>query len=70
MRRIFSERNVVIILFLMALVIFAFAQENTRKIEKMYMSGSTEVSSLAPEPSPSASIEIPADQKAGVPVVK
>lgn len=62
MRRILSERNLVVILFLVALVIFVLAQEDTRKIEKMYMSGSSSVTSIAPAPSPSADLQTPADR--------
>ena len=37
MRKILSERNIVVILFVVALVIFSFAQEDARKAEKMYL---------------------------------
>ena len=32
-----SERNLVVVLFVMVLVIFSLAQEDTKKIEKMYL---------------------------------
>ena len=35
MRKILSERNLVVILFIAALTIFSFAQEDAKKAEKM-----------------------------------
>ena len=35
-RRMLSERNLVVVLFVMVFVIFSLAQEDTKKIEKMY----------------------------------
>jgi hypothetical protein len=37
MRKILSEKNIVVILFVVALVVFSFAQEDARKAEKMYL---------------------------------
>lgn len=37
MRRILSERNLVVILFVMVLITFAFAHEDTKKMEKIYI---------------------------------
>jgi hypothetical protein len=34
---ILSERNLVVVLFVMVLVIFSLAQEDSKKIEKMYL---------------------------------
>ena len=39
MRRIFTERNVVIILFVMVLIAFSVAQNETAKIEHLYNGG-------------------------------
>ena len=36
MKTILSERNIVVVLFIMVLVTFSLAQEDSRKIEKMY----------------------------------
>ena len=36
MRSILSEKNVVVILFVMVLITFSLAQEDSRKMEKMY----------------------------------
>jgi hypothetical protein len=37
MRRILSEKNLVVILFVMVLITFAFAHEDTKKMEKIYI---------------------------------
>jgi hypothetical protein len=51
MRRILSERNLVVILFVMAFVVFVFAQEETKKIEKQYKGQETVASpELVPQP--------------------
>ena len=49
-RSILSERNLVIILFVMVVVIFSFAQADTNKIEKMYFNAGVPVS-VSPGPS-------------------
>jgi hypothetical protein len=36
MRSILSERNVVVVLFVMVLITFSLAQEDSKKMEKMY----------------------------------
>lgn len=36
MRRILSEKNIVVILFVMVLITFSLAQEDSKKMEKMY----------------------------------
>lgn len=36
MKAILSERNIVVVLFVMVLISFSLAQEETRKIERMY----------------------------------
>ena len=49
MRKIFSERNLVVFLFLAALVIFSFAQEDAKRVERMYFGNDAAVStSLMP----------------------
>lgn len=45
MKRILSERNLVVVLFVMVLVIFSLAQEDTKKIEKMYQDANSPVTS-------------------------
>jgi len=49
-RSILSERNLVIVLFVMVVVIFSFAQADTNKIEKMYFNAGVPVS-VSPDPS-------------------
>lgn len=36
MRSILSEKNIVVILFVMVLITFSLAQEDSRKMEKIY----------------------------------
>jgi hypothetical protein len=47
MRRIFSERNLVVIVFVLALIVFVFAHRDTRQMEMMYMGKGSSVSSLS-----------------------
>jgi len=39
MKGIFTERNFVVILFVMVLIIFSMAQNETKKIEQLYNGG-------------------------------
>ena len=41
MKQILSEKNLVVILFVMVLITFSLAQEDSKKIEKMYSGGTT-----------------------------
>lgn len=50
MRKILSERNFVIILFIVAFVVFSFAQEDAKKVEKMYQNSGSTASSLVSTP--------------------
>jgi hypothetical protein len=36
MKSILSEKNIVVILFIMVVITFSFAQEDTKKIEQLY----------------------------------
>lgn len=47
MRRILSERNLVVILFVLALVAFVFAHRDTEQMEMLYMNKLNSVSSLS-----------------------
>ena len=50
MRRILSERNLVVVLFVLVFITFVFAQQDTRKMEKAYLGVSTStISSLVTE---------------------
>ena len=35
MKKVFNERNIVVVLFIAAFVVFSFAQEDAKKIERM-----------------------------------
>jgi hypothetical protein len=48
MKGILTERNIVVILFVMVLITFSFAQNETKKIEHLYNGGQ---SSLSGKPS-------------------
>lgn len=48
MRQILSERNLVVVLFIFTLVIFFFAKEGTRQIEKGPVESGSVVSSPLP----------------------
>lgn len=47
MKKFISERNLVIILFIAALTVFSFAQEDAKKAEKIYQDNSIGSSLLA-----------------------
>ena len=46
MKRILSEKNLVVVLFVLVLITFALAQEDTRKMEKAYSGINTSASSV------------------------
>ncbi|MGK2860520.1 MAG: hypothetical protein ACSLE0_01185 [Chitinophagaceae bacterium] len=54
MKKILSERNFVIFLFVMAFVVFSFAQEDAKKVEKMYQDAGLSGSSLIVSPKQTA----------------
>ena len=37
MKKTFTEQNLVVILFVMVLITFSFAQQDSKKLEKLYM---------------------------------
>ncbi len=45
MKAILSERNLVIVLFVMVLITFSLAQEDSKKMEKMYTGANTATAS-------------------------
>lgn len=61
MKKILSERSLVVILFLAALTVFSLAQEDAKKIEKM--SQPSEVSNLIPAMEPTADNTITAKKQ-------
>jgi hypothetical protein len=46
MKAILSEKNIVAVLFVMVFIIFSLAQEDSRKIEKMYSGVATTASHI------------------------
>jgi len=55
MKKILSERNLVVVLFIAALIIFSFAQEDARKAEKLSREAAAE-SSFFPAPNQDAQV--------------
>lgn len=45
MKAILSERNIVVVLFVMVLITFSLAQEDSKKMEKMYSGANTNAAS-------------------------
>jgi hypothetical protein len=45
MKRILSEKNLVVVLFVLVLITFAFAQEDTKKMERAYAGVNSSVTS-------------------------
>ena len=39
MKGVFTEKNIVVVLFVMVLIAFSFAQNETKKIEQLYNGG-------------------------------
>jgi len=66
MRRILSERNLVVILFFLALIVFAFAQSETRQMEMMYMEQGSAISTLSTPHEPLTKVEAGSLPKLGV----
>jgi len=60
MKKILSERNLVVVLFIAALTIFSFAQEDAKKAEKLNHDSPT-VSSILSSPKQTASNSTPVD---------
>jgi len=52
MKLIFSEKNIVVILFILVLITFSLAQEDSREIEKIYtgVNGTTASHLLVQQP--------------------
>lgn len=57
MRRILSERNLVVILFFLALFVFVFAHRDTKKLEMMYMGEEAGISTFSTLHEPLAKVE-------------
>lgn len=62
MRKILSERNFVVILFVVAFVVFYFAQEDAKKVEKMYLNADASSPSVIPTPKQTAGNNVSANK--------
>ena len=61
MKRILSERNLVVILFITALTVFSLAREDSKKAEQLFHNNSTG-SSLLASPKQTSGITVSRDQ--------
>jgi hypothetical protein len=52
MKQILSERNLVVILFVLVVVVFVFAQEDTRRVKLRYPDAGSAASSMLPANQP------------------
>lgn len=57
MRRILSERNLVVILFVLALIVFVFAHRETKQMEMLYMEEGAAISTLSTPHQPLTKME-------------
>jgi hypothetical protein len=62
MKAILSERNMVVVLFVMVLITFSLAQEDSKKLEKVYTGASTTASIMLSTQLKSADNTIPEQQ--------
>ena len=62
MRGILTEKNIVIVLFVMVFVTFSLAEKETKKIEQLYNGGHTTIRNL-PLVMPEAKAKIPTAPK-------
>jgi len=62
MRGILTERNIVIVLFVMVFIIFSLAEKETKKIEQLYNGGHTTIKNF-PVVMPEAKAKIPTAPK-------
>ncbi len=58
MRRLLTEKNIVIVLFVMVFIIFSLAENETKKIEQLYNGGHTSIKNF-PVVMPEAKAKIP-----------
>jgi hypothetical protein len=58
MRRFFTERNIVVILFIMVLITFSIAQNETNRIEHLYNGGHISVKNF-PSQKPEVKAKLP-----------
>jgi hypothetical protein len=58
MRRLLTEKNIVIVLFVMVFIIFSLAENETKKIEQLYNGGHTAIKNF-PVVMPEAKAKVP-----------
>ena len=58
MRRLLSEKNIVVVLFVMVFIIFSFAEKKKKKIEQLYNGGHTSIKNF-PVVMPEAKAKLP-----------
>jgi hypothetical protein len=52
MKRILSEKNIVVLLFVLVLITFSLAQEDSKKIQKLYIGAGTQTAEHLVAPAP------------------
>ncbi len=57
MKGLFTERNIVVVLFIMVLITFSFAQNETKKMEQLYNGSHSSLKTL-PSPKPEAKADL------------
>jgi hypothetical protein len=62
MRGLLTEKNIVIVLFVMVFIIFSLAESETKKIEQLYNGGHTSIKNF-PVVMPEAKAKIPTTLK-------
>jgi hypothetical protein len=62
MKSLFTERNIVVILFVMVLITFSLAQNETKRIEHLYNGGRTTLKNF-PSQRPEARTNLPVELK-------
>ena len=62
MKKVLSEKNLVVFLFIVAFVVFSLAQEDAKKVEKMYLNAGASGLSLIKQSKQTAG-NMPLDHK-------
>ena len=57
MKKAIIERNIVVVLFVLVLIVFSFAERDTKKLDRLYMKG-TESVTTSPKEKDFASAEL------------
>jgi hypothetical protein len=65
MKGLLTERNIVVVLFIMVLITFSFAQNETRKMEQLYNGGHVSVKKLT-NPKFEAKTNVPITSKPSI----